>query len=80
MCRDLHLQGTHRPWDAGDVTTQAAWVVDGFAVLAGAEAEMERERPGGTGSVSAPSRQMSVIASFRPKWLAVEPHIQPIRG
>ena len=49
MCRDLHLQGTHRPWDAGDVTTQAAWVVDGFAVLAGAEAEMERERRGEQG-------------------------------
>ena len=30
--------------DAGGVNDQAAWVVDGFAVLAGAEAVMEGER------------------------------------
>jgi hypothetical protein len=30
--------------DAGGVNDQAAWVVDGFAVLAGADAQMEGER------------------------------------
>ena len=30
--------------DAGGVNNQAAWVVDGFAVLAGAEVVMEGER------------------------------------
>jgi hypothetical protein len=29
--------------DAGGVNDQAAWVVDGFVVLAGAEAAMETE-------------------------------------
>jgi hypothetical protein len=30
--------------DAGGVNDQAAWVVDGFAVLAGTEAVMEGQR------------------------------------
>jgi hypothetical protein len=30
--------------DAGGVNNQAAWVVDGFAVLAGAEVVMEGQR------------------------------------
>jgi hypothetical protein len=30
--------------DAGGVNDQAAWLVDGFAVLAGAEAMMEGEK------------------------------------
>jgi len=30
--------------DTGGVNDQAAWVVDGFAVLAGAEAAIEGER------------------------------------